>query len=86
MKRLFFLLPLAVFLGMAVYFGIGLTKDPRIIPSALIDQPVPNFELPPLKPQKPGLATADPSSAEIRLRLVTAVRSFCKCAIQRGFR
>ena len=59
MKRLFFLLPLAVFLGMAVYFGIGLTKDPRIIPSALIDQPVPNFELPPLKPQKPGLATAD---------------------------
>jgi len=59
MKRLFFLLPLAVFLGMAVYFGIGLTKDPRIIPSALIDQPVPDFELPPLKPQKPGLATAD---------------------------
>ncbi len=59
MKQLFFLFPLAVFLGMAVYFAMGLTKDPRIIPSALIDQPVPNFELPPLRLGKPGLATGD---------------------------
>ena len=54
MKRLFFLLPLAIFLGMAFYFAIGLTKDPRILPSALIDQPVPAFDLPALKPEKPG--------------------------------
>ena len=59
MKRLFFLLPLAIFLGMAFYFAIGLTKDPRILPSALIDQPVPAFDLPALKPEKPGLATSD---------------------------
>ena len=59
MKRLVFLLPLAIFLGMAVYFAIGLTKDPHIVPSALIDQPVPNFNLPALKPETPGLATAD---------------------------
>ena len=59
MKRTFFLLPLAVFLGMAVYFAIGLTKDPRILPSALLDQPVPAFDLPALKPEKPGLATGD---------------------------
>ncbi|MBC8452212.1 MAG: DsbE family thiol:disulfide interchange protein [Rhodospirillaceae bacterium] len=59
MKRLFFLLPLAIFLGMAFYFAIGLTKDPRILPSALLDQPVPPFDLPPLKPEKPGLATGD---------------------------
>jgi cytochrome c biogenesis protein CcmG, thiol:disulfide interchange protein DsbE len=59
MKRIFFLLPLAVFLGMAVYFAIGLTKDPRILPSALLDQPVPAFDLPALKPEKPGLATGD---------------------------
>lgn len=59
MKRLFFLLPLAIFLGMAFYFAIGLTKDPRILPSALLDQPVPAFDLPALKPEKPGLATGD---------------------------
>lgn len=59
MKRLFFLLPLALFLGMAVYFAKGLTKDPSVIPSALIDQPVPEFSLPALKPDKPGLATGD---------------------------
>ena len=59
MKRVFFLLPLAIFLGMAFYFAIGLTKDPRKLPSALLDQPVPGFDLPALKPEKPGLATGD---------------------------
>jgi len=48
-KRIFYLLPLAVFLVMAIYFAIGLTKDPKILPSALIDKPVPDFILPPIE-------------------------------------
>ena len=59
MKRLLYIAPLAAFLVIAVYFAVGLTKDPRIVPSALIDKPVPDFTLPPLTADKPGLARAD---------------------------
>jgi cytochrome c biogenesis protein CcmG/thiol:disulfide interchange protein DsbE len=48
-KRLFYLLPLAVFMAMAVYFAIGLTKDSSILPSVLIDKSVPDFALPPIE-------------------------------------
>ena len=47
--RALYILPLAVFLVMAAYFALGLTKDPKIIPSALIDKPVPAFKLPPIE-------------------------------------
>ena len=39
------LLPLAVFIALIVAFAIGLTRDPRVIPSQLIDKPFPEFEL-----------------------------------------
>ena len=59
-KRLVYLVPLAVFLVMAVYFAVGLTKDPRVIPSALIDKPVPEFALPPISGGKgKGFSSAD---------------------------
>ena len=47
-NRLLYILPILVFLVLAVYFAIGLTKDPKILPSALIDKPVPDFALKPL--------------------------------------
>jgi cytochrome c biogenesis protein CcmG/thiol:disulfide interchange protein DsbE len=59
LRRILYLLPLLVFLGLSVYFAIGLNQDPREIPSALIDKPVPQFDLPPLLEGTPGLATAD---------------------------
>jgi cytochrome c biogenesis protein CcmG, thiol:disulfide interchange protein DsbE len=49
LKRLPYLLPLAVFAGIAVYLWIGLGHDPRILPSALLDKPAPEFNLPPLE-------------------------------------
>lgn len=58
-RHFLYFLPLLVFLGISVYFAIGLGKDPREIPSALIDKPVPQFELPPLVEDLPGLASAD---------------------------
>lgn len=41
-----FVIPLAVFLGLAVMFGLGLQRDPRALESALLQQPVPVFDLP----------------------------------------
>lgn len=48
--RLWLLLPLAVFLGLVVLFGLRLfAGDPSLVPSVLIDKPVPEFVLPPLE-------------------------------------
>jgi cytochrome c biogenesis protein CcmG/thiol:disulfide interchange protein DsbE len=47
-----YLLPLGVFIVIAVFLGIGLNLDPREVPSPLIDKPAPAFSLPQL--HKPG--------------------------------
>jgi cytochrome c biogenesis protein CcmG/thiol:disulfide interchange protein DsbE len=73
-RRILFFLPLAAFLGLAVYFWVGLQSDPRIIPSALIDQPVPTFELPPLVAGKPGFGSSDLAG---QVRLVNLFASWC---------
>ena len=74
MKRALFLLPLVLFLGIAAYFAIGLTKDPSILPSALIDKPAPEFALEPLKTDKPGLAKADLGG---EVALINVFASWC---------
>ncbi len=71
MKRLVYILPLAVFVVMAFYFVLGLRLDPRMIPSALIDKPVPTFTLPPIE-GGPGNGF---SSADFRGR-VSAINVF----------
>ena len=43
-----YIVPLAVFLAMVVLLGIGLTMNPKELPSALINKPAPEFELPEL--------------------------------------
>jgi len=59
LKRLLYLLPLALFLALLGYFAVGLQRDPHILPSAMIDKPAPEFALPPLLVGKPGIARAD---------------------------
>jgi cytochrome c biogenesis protein CcmG/thiol:disulfide interchange protein DsbE len=46
MKRLILLLPLAIFLGVALFLYRGLFLDPSELPSALIGKPFPAFSLP----------------------------------------
>lgn len=58
-RRALFLIPLTAFLVLAAYLWAGLQNDPSIIPSALIDQPVPKFELPPLETGKLGFGDKD---------------------------
>jgi len=51
MKR--WLWPLVIFLVLAVFLGVGLTLNPREVPSPLIGKPAPDFRLPQLHdPQK----------------------------------
>ena len=52
-------MPLAVFGALVIVLGIGLTRDPREVPSPLIGKPVPTFELPPVKGRSQGLASSD---------------------------
>lgn len=40
-----FLVPLAVFIGIALFLFRGLTLDPRLVPSPLVDKPAPEFSL-----------------------------------------
>jgi len=42
------LLPLAVFLAMALALALGLQRDPRVLPSPLVGKPAPAFALPAL--------------------------------------
>jgi cytochrome c biogenesis protein CcmG/thiol:disulfide interchange protein DsbE len=73
MRRLLFLAPVALFAVLAGYFGLGLNRDPSLLPSALLDKPVPDFSLPALG-DKPGLATPDLAG---RVTLVNFFASWC---------
>lgn len=43
-----YLLPFALFVGLAALLASGIGKDTRLVPSPLIDRPAPLFELPDL--------------------------------------
>jgi len=66
--------PLLVFLVMAVFLAIGLTMNPREIPSPLIGKPVPDFSLPPVKGRTLGLSSADLRG---QVSLVNVFASWC---------
>jgi cytochrome c biogenesis protein CcmG/thiol:disulfide interchange protein DsbE len=74
-RRLIFALPLLVFAAVGVYFYLGLGRDPSAVPSALLDRPVPAFDLPPLLEAKPGLAQSDLGQG--RPALVNVFASWC---------
>ena len=66
-----YLLPLGVFAVVAVALAIGLTMEPRIIPSALMGKPVPEFALEAVQGRDLGL-----SSDNLRDGTVTVVNVF----------
>jgi cytochrome c biogenesis protein CcmG/thiol:disulfide interchange protein DsbE len=55
MRRLIYLLPIAAFAALAGYFFISLSRDPSVLPSAMLNQPTPAFTLAGLG-GAPGLA------------------------------
>ncbi len=74
MKRLMYLLPLGIFLILAGYFAVGLTLNPRDMPSVLIDQEVPPFDLKPIKGYDKGFSSEDLKG---QVTLVNIFGSWC---------
>src|ERR1700680_4594070 len=73
-RKLLFLLRAAVFGVLLIAFAIGLRHDPHLLPSALIDRPVPDFVLPGLYQNADGLTRKD---LEGRVTLVNFFASWC---------
>jgi cytochrome c biogenesis protein CcmG/thiol:disulfide interchange protein DsbE len=46
MKALKFLIPLAIFVVLVAFLAVGLSRDPREVPSPFIGKPAPAFNLP----------------------------------------
>ena len=59
MKSLKFLLPLLLFVGLALILAAGLKRDPKEVPSPLIGKPAPAFDLPQLAAPDQRLAAKD---------------------------
>jgi cytochrome c biogenesis protein CcmG/thiol:disulfide interchange protein DsbE len=83
MKRpLFYALPLALFLGLAFFFWRGLSIDPRQLPSPLINQSVPQFELPHLFSGQPAFSDKDLRG---HVALVNVFASWCEaCGLEQA--
>jgi cytochrome c biogenesis protein CcmG/thiol:disulfide interchange protein DsbE len=73
-RSLRFLLPLSLFAGLVVLLGVGLTRNPREVPSPLIGKPVPEFSLPPLRGRALGFSSADLKG---EVSLVNVFASWC---------
>jgi cytochrome c biogenesis protein CcmG/thiol:disulfide interchange protein DsbE len=79
-KRLIFLAPVAVFGLVILAFAAGLNRDPTILPSTLIDKPLPAFDLPPVREEAAGLKSTDGAGAP---RLLNVFASWCvSCRIE----
>jgi cytochrome c biogenesis protein CcmG/thiol:disulfide interchange protein DsbE len=74
MRRWLYLLPVAVFALMALGFYVGLGIDENVLPSALIDEEAPQFDLPPLPGRDKGFSTADLKG---HVSLVNTFASWC---------
>jgi cytochrome c biogenesis protein CcmG/thiol:disulfide interchange protein DsbE len=75
LRRLLFVLPAVIFVGVGIGLAVGLTRDPSTLPSALIDHPVPEFALPPLPGRNgPGFSSGDLKGG---VSLVNVFASWC---------
>lgn len=72
--RLTVFLPLVLFTALAVALAWGLTQNSEEIPSTLVGQPVPAFDLPPVEGRELGLSSAD---LEGEVSLVNVWASWC---------
>ena len=72
--------PLATFLIVAVFMAIGLTQDPRKLPSELIDRAMPAFDLPDLFDESKSYTQSD---LQGRITLVNIFGSWCvECLVE----
>lgn len=74
MNRTLPFIPLALFAALALAFWLGLGRDPAVLPSALIDQPMPAFELSAVRENDGAFANAD---IQGQVALVNVFASWC---------
>src|ERR1041384_2846287 len=79
-KSLRYVVPLLVFAALVAFFAVGLTRDPREVPSPFIDKPAPPFKLETLH-QPDRVFTPDDMKGKVWLLNVWA--SWCaSCRIE----
>ena len=54
-----YLIPLGVFVALVILLAVGLGLDPKLVPSPLIDKPIPDFTLPEVRAPEKMLSSAD---------------------------
>jgi cytochrome c biogenesis protein CcmG/thiol:disulfide interchange protein DsbE len=75
LRRILFLIPVVVFVGVGIGLAVGLTRDPSVLPSVLIDRPAPSFDLPSIEAKEgTGLSSADLKG---KVALVNVFASWC---------
>jgi cytochrome c biogenesis protein CcmG/thiol:disulfide interchange protein DsbE len=76
MKR--YLLPLGLFLGLAVFLGIGLDRDPHELPSPLVGKPAPAFTLPRLAAEGAEAGRFGPADMKGKVWMLNVWASWCE--------
>ena len=73
------LVPVGVFIVLTVFLAIGLTRDPSVIPTEMIDRDMPAFELPELRDETINVTEADLVG---EVTLVNVFGSWCVACLQ----
>jgi cytochrome c biogenesis protein CcmG, thiol:disulfide interchange protein DsbE len=86
-QRLILLVPLAIFLLLGILFWVGLSLDPKVIPSALINKPVPVFALPVLPAEENPEGITQVSNQNITgISLLNVWATWCTtCRVEHEF-
>jgi len=69
-----YLLPLGVFIALVVLLGVGLSLNPRLVPSPLVGKPLPDFTLATLRSPDKSLARKDLTG---KISLLNAWATWC---------
>jgi cytochrome c biogenesis protein CcmG/thiol:disulfide interchange protein DsbE len=76
----FALVPVVILLVIAGFFAFGLTRDPKVLRSTMIDRPMPDFALTRLTPEREALNNKDLIG---KVSLVNVFGSWCSsCVIE----
>lgn len=80
MKRIIAFIPLILLAIVGLFFAYGLTQDPRQLPAAMVDRPMPDFNLPALFEGQPKFSNQDLAD---KVTMVNVFASWCvACRIE----